>query len=59
MALVRTDVSEERIASFIGVTGINGIKVSYYYQPHHWLHGVASQKTAFFIVTAVKNSNIT
>jgi hypothetical protein len=47
VALVRTDVSEELSVSFIRVTIIG--------EPH----GVASQKTPFFIVTAVKNSNLT
>jgi hypothetical protein len=41
VALVRTDVSEEPGASFIRVTKI---------EPH----GVTTQKTPFFIVTAVK-----
>jgi hypothetical protein len=43
VALIRTDVSEERSASF-------------------WLlqepHGLTSQKSPFFIVTAVKTSNL-
>jgi hypothetical protein len=43
VALVRTDVSEEPGASFIRVTNI----------------GVTTQKTPFFIVTAVKTSNLT
>jgi hypothetical protein len=45
VALVRTDVSEEPGASYIRVSQ----------EPH----GVTSQKTPFFIVTAVKTSNLT
>jgi hypothetical protein len=48
VVLVRTDVSEDPSAYIIRVTG-------YLQQPH----GVTSQKTAFFIVTAVKTSNLT
>jgi hypothetical protein len=43
VALVRTDVSEEPGASFIRVTKIDG---------------VTTRKTPFFIVTAVKTSNL-
>jgi hypothetical protein len=50
MALVRTNVSEELIASIIKVTRIGELQE---------LRGVASQKTPFFIVTAVKTSNLT
>jgi hypothetical protein len=46
VALVRTDVSEELSASFIRVTKIAEL-------------GTTSQKTPFFIVTAVKTSNLT
>jgi hypothetical protein len=46
VALVRTDVSEEPGASFSRVTKIGA-------------HGVTTQKTPFFIVTAVKTSNLT
>jgi hypothetical protein len=49
VALVRTDVSEEPGASFIRVTKIGE------QEPH----GVTTQKTPFFIVTAVKTSNLT
>jgi hypothetical protein len=45
MALVRTDVSEELSASFI--------------RPFEEPRDATSQKTAFFIVTAVKISNLT
>jgi hypothetical protein len=44
VALVRTEVSEELSASFFRVQ-----------EPH----GVTSQKNPFFIVTAVKTSNLT
>jgi hypothetical protein len=70
VALVRTDVSEEPGASFIRVTKIGergtteaatsnrrtlrrNTKYLVYQEPH----GVTSQKTPFFIVTAVKTSN--
>jgi hypothetical protein len=72
VALVRTDVSEELSASFIRVTRIGELgttlavtsnrrtlrkipKRRFLQEPH----GVASQKMAFFIVTAVKTSNLT
>jgi hypothetical protein len=45
VALVRTDVSEEPGASFIRVTKICELGTT--------------QKTPFFIVTAVKTSNLT
>jgi hypothetical protein len=45
VALVRTDVSEEPGAS----------ETSVLKEPH----GVTTQKTPFFIVTAVKTSNLT
>jgi hypothetical protein len=47
VALIRTDVSEERIAPIIEAETIS--------EPH----GVTSQKTVFFIVTGVKISNLT
>jgi hypothetical protein len=71
--LVKTDVSEERIATIIRLTSIgelgtrlavtsNGstlrgktLKSRFLQEPH----GVTSQKTAVFIVTAVKNSILT
>jgi hypothetical protein len=46
VALVRTDVSEEPGASFIRVTKFGEL-------------GTTTQKTPFFIVTAVKTSNLT
>jgi hypothetical protein len=73
VALVRTDVSEESGASFIKVTRIGELgttqaatsnrrtrtsfppKRRFLQEPH----GVTSQKTPFFIVTAVKTSNLT
>jgi hypothetical protein len=57
MALARTDVSEELSASFIRVTRIGGVppKRRFLQEPY----GVTSQKTQFFIVTAVKTSNLT
>jgi hypothetical protein len=74
VALVRTDLSEEPSASFIRVTRIGEIgttlaatsnrrtlrrniplKRRFLKEPH----GVTSQKTPFFIVTAVKTSNLT
>jgi hypothetical protein len=63
VALVRTDVSEELSASFIRVTRIDELgktlavtsnrRTRFLQQPH----GVTSQKTSLFIVTAVKTSN--
>jgi hypothetical protein len=50
VTLVRTDVSEELSASIIRVT-----RIGFLQEPH----GVISQKTSFFIVTAVKSSNLT
>jgi hypothetical protein len=70
VALVRTHVSEERSASFIRVTRIVELgttlvvtsnrrtlrrNIKFLQEPH----GVTSQKTPFFIVTAVKISNLT
>jgi hypothetical protein len=54
VALVRTDVSEELGASFIRVTKIGALGTTLQ-EPH----GVTTQKTPFFIVTAVKISNLT
>jgi hypothetical protein len=54
VALIRTDVSEERIASIIRVKRISEIG-TFLKEPH----GVISQKTALFIVTALKASNLT
>jgi hypothetical protein len=57
VALVRTDVSEEPGASFIRVTKIGELgrrrqfppKRRYLQEPH----GVTTQKTPFFIITAI------
>jgi hypothetical protein len=61
VALERTDVSEERIAFNIRVTRIGelGTDVSEERRFLQKPHGVTSQKTPFFIVTAVKTSNLT
>jgi hypothetical protein len=85
VALVRTDVSEDRSASITRVTRIGSLRnvprllvianvvlsspifvtqMMEELRPLKRLllqepHGVASQKTAFFIVTAVKTSNLT
>jgi hypothetical protein len=66
VALVRTDVSEERSASIIIVTRIGelGTTLAVTSDGHtkrrflQETHGVTSQKTALFIVTAVKTSNL-
>jgi hypothetical protein len=67
VALVRTDVSKELSASFIRVTRIGDLGTTlavtsnlrtlqrFFQEPH----GLTSQKTPFFIVTAVKASNLT
>jgi hypothetical protein len=57
VALVRIDVSEELSASFIRVTRIGELgttKCRFLQEPHD----VTSQKTPFFIVTAVKTSDL-
>jgi hypothetical protein len=74
VTLIITDVSEKLSASFIRVTRIGelGTTVAVTSKPTHAAkkyqrkrrflqepHGVKSQKTAFFIVTAVKTSNVT
>jgi 7,8-dihydro-6-hydroxymethylpterin-pyrophosphokinase len=57
VALVRTDVSEELSASFIRVTRIGELGTlaitSWFLQEPH---GITSQKTPFFIVTAMKTN---
>jgi hypothetical protein len=71
VTLVRTDDPEEHIASIITVTTIGEVKRMLsvtsntelrYVPPKRQVlqepHGVAFQKTAFFIVTAVKTSNL-
>jgi hypothetical protein len=56
--VVRTDVSEARGASIIRITRVGELEMlatlkrRFLQEPH----GTKSQKTAFFIVTAVKNS---
>jgi hypothetical protein len=69
VALVRTDISEGPSASFIRVTRIGELGTTQaatnrrQVPPKRRLlqesHGVTSQKTPFFIVTAVKTSNLT
>jgi hypothetical protein len=54
VALVRTDVSEDFRASFIRVTRIGELGTTLAVTSN----GVTSQKTSFFIVTAVKTSNL-
>jgi hypothetical protein len=56
MALGRTDVSEERISSIFSVLPLLVTANALLNSP---ILGVASQKTAFYIVTAVKTSNLT
>jgi hypothetical protein len=59
MALVTTDVSEERIVSIIRVTRIGELGTLAVTSNRSMLpHGVTSQKTTFFIVTAVRISNL-
>jgi hypothetical protein len=67
VALVKPDVSEERIASIIRMTISGEVGTTLVVrllapQKRRFLqepHGVTSQKTEFFIVTAVKTSNLT
>jgi hypothetical protein len=71
VALVRTDVLEELRASFIRVTRIGelGTKLAVTSNRRRLRrntkvfltgpHGATSQKTSFFIDTAVKTSNLT
>jgi hypothetical protein len=77
VALVRTDISEDLIASIIRVTRIGepgtlavtsnrrtlrSKYILFLRGVRRFLqesHGVTSQKTTFFIVTAVKTSNFT
>jgi hypothetical protein len=60
-SFVRTDVSEDLSASTIRVIRIG--ELVHLVPPKRLLlqepHGVTSQKTAFFIVTTVKTSNLT
>jgi hypothetical protein len=63
VALVRTDISEECSASIIRVTGISEPgtlavvppKCPFLQEPH----SITSKKTAFFIGTTMKTSNLT
>jgi hypothetical protein len=65
VALVRIDVSEERSASIIRVTRIGKLGTTLAVTSNRRTrflqetHFVTSRKTAFFIVTAVKASNLT
>jgi hypothetical protein len=61
VALVRSDVSEERIASIIMIETITELGTTLAVIASLLLqerHGVTSQKTAIFIVNAVKTSNL-
>jgi hypothetical protein len=64
VTLVRTDVSEERIDFIIRVTRISKIGTLAVTSNRSTLrfcqesHGVASQESAIFIVTAVSTSNV-
>jgi hypothetical protein len=53
VALITNALSEEFIASIFKVAKISELGFL------QELHGVTSQKTSFFIVTAVKSSNLT
>jgi hypothetical protein len=70
VALVRADVSEELSASFIRVTRIGELGTTLAVTSNRRTllrntkrgqvpHGVTSQKTPFFIVTAVKTCSLT
>jgi hypothetical protein len=60
VALVRTDVSEEPGASFIRVTKIGELgTIQAATSNRRTLRRRNTQKTPFFIVTAVKTSNLT
>jgi hypothetical protein len=69
VALIRTDVSEETIATIVRLTRIGELGTTLavtgkrYVPPNRRFlqeqHGVTSQKTTIFIVTAVKTSNLT
>jgi hypothetical protein len=54
VAVVRTNTSEERIASVIRVKRINELATTLALP-----HGVTFQNTSFFIITAMKTSNLT
>jgi hypothetical protein len=55
VAFVRTDVSEELSASIMRVTRIGELATTLAKKTH----GATSLKTTFFIVTALKTSNLT
>jgi hypothetical protein len=57
VAVVRTEVSEVLTASFIRVTRIGELAIENRFLQGP--HGVTSQKTLFYIVAAVKTSNLT
>jgi hypothetical protein len=69
VALVRTDVSEERIASIIKMDRLSDLEITlavtnkqYVPSKRQFLqesHGVGFQKTVFFIVSVVETSNLT
>jgi hypothetical protein len=66
VALVRTDVSEELYTSFIRVTRISELGATLAVTSNRCMlrrnkepHGITSQKKPFFIVIAVKTSNLT
>jgi hypothetical protein len=70
VALVRTDVSDELSASFIMVTRIGELGTTLAVTSNRRMlqrntkflqepRAITSQKTPFFIVTAVKTSNLT
>jgi hypothetical protein len=50
----RIDVSKERVASIIKVTGIEELGITRRHVPR----GFTPQKTAFFIIIAVKTSDL-
>jgi hypothetical protein len=54
VALVRTDISKEPSATLMK-EALGSFETLFLQEPH----GVTSQKTPFFIVTAVKTSNLT
>jgi hypothetical protein len=58
VALVRSDVSDELSASFIRVTRIGELGTDACCEEIKEPHGVTSQQTPFFIVTAVNTSNL-
>jgi hypothetical protein len=59
VALVRTDISQELSAYIFRVTRIGELGTTLKRQFLQEPHGITSQKTPFFIVTAVEASNLT